>query len=313
VAGTKRTDPWPALAELAARQHGVLSHAQLREHGMSASAIGRAAQSARLHRIFPGVYALGHLPSDPQALLMAATLACGPGAVVSHRSAAAMLGLLDRGPVSIDVIAPGKRGLKIDGIHVHLVRPLRRHETGTVADIPCTSPARTLVDVAGQVGLRTLRSCFERAAARRILDIAAVEAAMTSGRPGMPTLRALLEEWRPVAPIAATQRLKSPLEAMILPLLGKRGLPAPRANAPVDLVEGRIEVDFLWAEQRFVLEADSRDFHATDVAFERDRWRDRELMRVDYSSLRVTRIQAENEAEAIAATIARRLGEALPR
>jgi very-short-patch-repair endonuclease len=93
----------------------------------------------------------------------------------------------------------------------------------------------------------------------------------------------------------------------VLPLLAKRGLPAPCCNAPVDLVEGRIEVDFLWSEERFVLEADSRDFHATEVAFERDRRRDRELMRVGYSSLRVTRLQAEREPEEIADAVAREL------
>ena len=95
---------------------------------------------------------------------------------------------------------------------------------------------------------------------------------------------------------------------MVLPLLAKRGLPAPRCNAPVELAEGkRIEVDFLWPEQRFVLEADSRDFHGTEVAFERDRWRDRELMRVGYGSLRVTKRQAERETEAVAAAVASRI------
>jgi Protein of unknown function (DUF559) len=239
---------------------------------------------------------------------MAATLACGPGAVVSHRSAAALLGLLDRGPVSIDVIAVGERGRKIEGIRVHGVGPLRVDETGTVAGIPCTSPARTLVDLAGTVGGRTQRSCFERAAARRMLDLDAIEASMTPGRRGMPSLRTLVAEWRPAAPIAATQRLKSPLEAMVLPLLVQGDLPAPRCNAPVRLVGGQqIEVDFLWDEQRFVLEADSRDFHATDYAFKRDRWRDRELLRVGYSSLRVPRGQAEDEPEEVADAVFQRL------
>jgi very-short-patch-repair endonuclease len=99
---------------------------------------------------------------------------------------------------------------------------------------------------------------------------------------------------------------------MVLPQLAELDLPAPRCNAPVELAEDRrVEVDFLWAEQYFVLEADSRDFHATEVAFERDRWRDRELMRVGYGSLRVTRRQAEREpaqvAEAVVQELARRL------
>lgn len=229
---------------------------------------------------------------------------------MSHRSAAALLGLLDRSPASVDVIAPGKRGSKIDGIHVHLVGPLRPAETGTVAGIPCTSPARTLVDNAGTAGTRRLRSMFERAAAKGMLDLDAVERSMTPGRPGMPALRDLIAEWRPAAPVAAMGRLKSPLEAMVLPLIVGRGMPAPRSNAPVKLANGEtIEVDFLWAEQRFVLEADGRDFHGTEAAFERDRWRDRELLRIGYRWLRATRLQAENEAEEIAATVAARLAE----
>ncbi len=151
---------------------------------------------------------------------------------------------------------------------------------------------------------------FERAAAKGMLDLDAIEQSMRPGRPGMPALRELIAEWRPAAPVAATGRLKSPLEAMVLPLIVARGLPAPRSNAPVTLVGGkRIEVDFLWAEQRFALEADSRDFHGTDIAFERDRWRDRELLRIGYAWLRATRLQAETEAEQIAETVAERLIE----
>jgi hypothetical protein len=217
------------------------------------------------------------------------------------------MGLLDRTPASIDVSAPGQRGHTIDGIHSHPASSLRTDETGTFAGIPCTSPARTLVDVASEVGARTLRSCFERAAARKLLDVQAIEASLRPGRPGAPSLRRLLDEWRPAASTVTTQKIKSPLEAMILPLLAKRGLPTPRCNAPVELIEGRIEVDFLWPEQRFVLEADSRDFHATEAAFERDRWRDRELMRVGYASLRVTYQQVKVESEAVADAIAAHL------
>jgi very-short-patch-repair endonuclease len=239
--------------------------------------------------------------------MRAAVLACGEGAVVSHRTAGALLGLLDRAPVVIDVIAPKSRGRKIDGIRHHHVKRPTRVETGSVDGIPCTSPARTLVDLAGTVSRRTLRSAFERAAARRILDVAAVEAAVTPRRRGAGELRALIDEWRRAAAVASKGRLKSPLEAMVLPLLARRGVPLPEANAIVQLAEGQIEVDFLWKEQRLVVEADSRDFHGTEVAFERDRQRDRELMRVGYSTLRVTRLQAESEPAALVETIAERL------
>jgi hypothetical protein len=295
------------LAELAATQHGVVARAQMRALGLGDDAIDHGARTGRLHRVFRGVYAVGHPTKNERGRLMAATLACGGDAVVSHRSAGALLGLLDKGPVVVDVIAPPSRGRKVDGIRVHRVRTPRRDEVGTVAGIPCTSPARTLVDLAGTVGDWTLRSCFERAAQRKELDIPAIEAAMDPGRRGNRSLRTLIDDWRKAAPIAMRGRLESPLEAKVLPLVLARGAPTPLLNAPVQIAEGRIEVDFLWPEHRFALEADSRDFHATHIAFERDRWRDRELLRAGYTSLRVTHQSAETEAEAIAETIASHL------
>lgn len=283
----------------------------MRRLGISRRRIEHLIRAGHLHRVFRGVYAVGHPAIGQRGRMRAATLACGPGAVVSHRSAAALLGLLDRAPVVVDVIAHGQRGAGIDGIHAHWSPDLSRAETGSVDGIPCTTPARTLVDYGGMVGLRSLRSAFERAAAKKMLDIDAIETALGSGRRrGERTLRALIGEWRSAAPVAKRARLKSPLEAMVLPILASRGIVAPRANAPVDLIDGRIEVDFLWAEQRFVLEADSRDFHGTEVAFERDRRRDRELLRVGFSTLRVTSLQAESEAEKVADAICRQLSEA---
>jgi very-short-patch-repair endonuclease len=282
---------------------------------MSEAGISRAAVMGRLHPVFRGVFAVGHRRLTERGRTMAAVLACGKGTVISHRSAAALLELIDKGPVVIDVIAPGSRGRKIDGIRFHRVRPPRREETGTVAGIPCTSPARTLVDLAGTVGDWTLRSAFERAAQKRLLDIAAIEASIDPRRRGMKGLLALVEKWRAAAPLTKTRgKLKSPLEAKVLPLLVQHDLPPPRINAPVEIANGRIEVDFLWREQRFVVEADSRDFHGTAMAFERDRWRDRELMRAGYSVLRMTHHEAEHEAEAVVDTIVSRLsnGRSIP-
>jgi very-short-patch-repair endonuclease len=302
-----RRDLGRPLAHLAARQHGVVSLEQMRAVGMGDGAIEHAIHVGRLHRVFRGVYALGHPQIGERGRLRAATLACGKDAAASHRSAAALLRLIDKGPVVIDVIAPGARGRTIDGLHLHRVRPPRPDEVGTVAGIPCTSPARTLVDLASVVGDWTLRSAFERAAQRRCLDIPAIERAIDPGRRGVGSLRALVEAWRQAAPLTKKGRLKSPLEAKVLPLLAQRNLPVPLFNAPVQIANGRIEVDFLWPDHRFVLEADSRDFHGTHLAFERDRWRDRELMRVGYATLRVTHRQAEREAAAVADTIASRI------
>jgi very-short-patch-repair endonuclease len=290
-------------------QQGVVSRAQLHQLGMSDTVIRGEIAAARLHRVFRGAYALGHGEIGRRGRLRAATLACAE-AVVSHRSAGALLGLLDKGPVVIDVIAPPSRGRKIDGIRFHRVRPSRPDEVGTVDGIPCTSPARTLVDLAGTVGDWTLRSCFERAAQMRMLEITAIEASMDPGRRGVKSLRKLIDEWRGAAVIARKGRLKSPLEAKVLPLLVRSDLPAPLLNAPVQIANGRIDVDFLWPDEQLVVEADSRDFHGPEIAFERDRWRDRELFAVGYSTLRVTSHQAQREPTAVANAIAARL---LPR
>lgn len=201
------------LAQLADAQHGVVSRQQLRAAGMGDGAIAYATKCGRLHRIFRGAYALGHRQVGERGRLMAATLACGDGAVISHRSAAALLSLLDEGPVVIDVIAPHDRGRRIDGIRLHLVRAPRLEETGTVYGIPCTSPARTLVDLAGTVGEWRLRSAFERAARREMLDITAIEASVDPRRRGMKVLLKLIDEWRGAAPLLKTRgKLKSPLK-----------------------------------------------------------------------------------------------------
>jgi very-short-patch-repair endonuclease len=305
---TSRAQAWQHAGALADRQHGAISREQLRRLGFKDGAISHAVATGRLHRVFHGAYALGHQRIAKRGRLMAATLACGTGAVISHRSAGALLGLLDKGPVVIDVIAPLSRGRGIVGIYLHRVRTPRLEETGTFDDIPCTSPARTLVDLAGTVGEWTLRSAFERAARHEMLDIAAIERSIDPRRRGMKVLLKLIEEWRGAAPLLGKRgRLKSPLEAKVLPLVIGRDLPAPLFNAPVQIANGRIEVDFLWPDHRFALEADSRDFHGIAVAFERDRWRDRELMRAGYSTLRVTNRQAEQETEEIAETVVARL------
>jgi hypothetical protein len=177
-------------------------------------AINHALSTGRLHRVFRGTYALGHRRIVERGRLMAAALACGKGAVVSHRSAAALLGFLDEGPVVIDVIAPPSRGRAIDGIYLHRVRAPRLEETGTLDGIPCTSPARTLVDLAGTVGEWTLRSAFERAARGEMLEIPAIERSIDPRRRGMKVLLRLIDEWRGAAPLLKTRgKLKSPLEA----------------------------------------------------------------------------------------------------
>jgi very-short-patch-repair endonuclease len=244
--------------------------------------------------------------------MRAAALAC-PGAVISHRSAAALLGLREVAPMVVDLIPPVERGRKIDRIKAHRVPYPRRSEMRFVYGIPCTTVARTVVDLAGAHGIGKLRETVEMAATRKVLDIAAIDAVLKNGPPrrGTPTLRVVIDEWRPVAETARYSTIRSLFEAKLLPLIAAARLPMPRVNARVRTAERVLEVDLLWPEQRFVVEADSRRHHAIEVAFERDHKRTRELIAADYGVLQVSWREAENEPDAVFAVIGGRL-EALP-
>jgi very-short-patch-repair endonuclease len=240
--------------------------------------------------------------------MRAAALAC-PRAVISHRSAAALLGLREVAPVVIDVIPPVEHGRKIDGIKAHRVAFPGPTEVRTACGISCTTVARTLVDIAGTNGIDKLREAVAMAATRRALDIVAVEAVIANGprRRGAPALRIVLDEWRPVAETAKYSTIRSLFEAKLLPLVAAADLSIPKVNARVRTAERVLEVDLLWPDERLVLEADSRLHHALEVAFEEDHKRSRELIAAGYEVLRVTWREAEDEPEAVFTVLRDRL------
>jgi hypothetical protein len=293
------------LASVATRQEGIVTTSQLRAAGLGDGAINRWVETGRLHPLFRTVFALGHRSIGPRARVRAAVLACGPGAAASHRSAAWLLGIGEKNPMTVDVIPPGQAGRKIDGIRVHKVPRPGPGELVRVAGIPCTSVARTVVDLAGTYGDRELRGTVERAATLRVLDLAAIDAVLADGpkRRGAPGLRRVLKDWRPVAATARYSTVRSLFEAKLLPLIAAAGLPMPLVNAPVRTAMRVLEVDLLWERERFVVEADGRRHHGIEVAFERDRLRDRELLAAGYGVLRVTWREAEREPEAVLTVI----------
>jgi len=236
--------------------------------------------------------------------MRAAVLAC-PGVVISHRSAAALLGLRKVAPAVVDLIPVEQRGRQIDGIKAHRVPFPRPGEVRLVYGIPCTTVARTIVDLAGTYGIDKLRETVEMAATENVLDVAAVDAVLANGpkRRGAPALRTVLDEWRPVAETAKYSTVRSLFEAKLLPLIAAAGLPIPGVNARVRTAERVLEVDLLWPQQRFVVEADSRRHHAIEVAFERDHRRDRELLAANYGFLRVTWREVEREPDAVLAVV----------
>jgi very-short-patch-repair endonuclease len=301
------------MASLASRQEGLITRRQLEASGLSPEQIKVRIREGRLLPVFHGVFVLGHDALGMRARMRAAALAC-PGSVISHRSAAALLGFGKAAPVVVDLIPGEQRGRKIDGIKAHRVPFPARSEWGHVHGIPVTSAARTIVDLAGAYGETQLGEAVERAATERLLDLVQIDAVLATGpkRRGAPCLRRVLAPWRPVAESSSYPTFRSLFEAKLLPLVAAAGLPLPRFNAPVRTAERTVEVDLFWEHARFVVEADSRKHHGIEVAFERDHRRARELIAAGYGFLGVTWREAEQEPAAVFTVIKQELTRRTP-
>lgn len=307
IRGKRRTGSlnW-AIAEIADRQHGVVSRDQLRKAGLSDSAISTRVESGHLHRTFRGTFTVGRRGVGRKGRMLAAVLACGEGTVVSHRSATELIGLWGKQSVLIDVIAPRRRGRKIDGIRRHHVRPPAADEVEVRDGIPCTAPPRTLVDMAGQLGSESLRRLVEQAAVLRVLDVAEVDQVLSRGRRrGVQQLRAALAGWRPLE--GQRPNLRSLLEARVLPALVEADLPQPICNAKLRIDGHFLEIDMLWDTEKLVIETDGEETHGTRAAFQHDRWRDQLLLAAGYRTARVTWRQIEDEPNAVIVRIERML------
>lgn len=255
-------DAW--IAELATRQHGVVAWFQLREAGISRGLVDFRLAERRLHIVRRGVYAVGHRALTPEGRLLAAVLALGPAAVLSHRSAAEHWGLL-RGPSSaVHLTVPGRGTLaRRRGIVVHRTPDVAAE---THRRIPVTTVARTLLDLAATTHRRTVDRAIERAEVLRLLDFAALEPLLIQRRPGVTALRAALARYD-------DSPTRSELERRFLELCDDHALPRPLVNVPVS----NHVVDFLWPEQRVVIETDGLEWHSARGARARDHERDADL------------------------------------
>ena len=282
-----------AIAAIAARQHGAVGRAQLVAAGVSAEAIKHRVATGRLTALHRGVYSVGPTHT-PLTSLMAATLACGSTAVLSHHAAAALHGIRPArgGPIEVTVTKGHAR--KRRGLRIHRARAVERT---TVHGIPVTTVARTLRDLAGDLNERELGRAVEEAQIQRKLDhlslVDAVDEAR--GRRGARALRAAAQH--------EARLTRSEAERRVLELVRAAELPAPRTNARL----GRYEVDFVWPTDRLVVEVDGYAYHSTREAFERDRRKDADLLGAGYRVLRVTWRQIAKEPEAVVARLARSL------
>ena len=271
--------------------------------GLSAGGIKHRVAIGRLARLHRGVYTVGHGSLGPEGRWLGAVLACGPGAVLSHRSAAALWQMRASGKKAIDVTAPGRRGYTLAGITSH-GRRLRPADTTTHRGIPVTSPARTLLDLGGVVSRPALERALDQADALSLLDWGGLEGALARapGLRGIRLLRTVTEAWDPAS-------TRSDLERRFLALCRDAGLPMPRVNSPVEAGQRTFEADFCWSRSRLLVETDGRRHHATRLAFERDRRRDQMLTAAGWTVLRVTWRQIRDEPSRLTSTISALLAE----
>jgi very-short-patch-repair endonuclease len=245
--------------------------------------------SGRLVLVHRGVYAVGHLPRSRETAWMAAVLACGRHAVLSHRSAAALWGIRPTAAARAEVTVPRTSGYRSSAKVI--VHHPRRACTATVRDaIPVTTPTQTLIDLSSVLPRPALERALEAAETLRLLDVKSLP----------PQLAKIAGAVEP--------RLRSPLEAQFVRLCRRRGLPRPRVNA---VVEG-LEVDFSWPEQRLIVETDGHRHHGTRAAFERDRERDSALTAAGWRVVRVTHRRLAREPEAVGELLGRLLSGRSP-
>jgi predicted transcriptional regulator of viral defense system/very-short-patch-repair endonuclease len=285
-----------AIQELAARQQRVVSLPQLRALGLTASTVRNRVAAGKLRRVHHGVYAVGLAPLSIEGAYMAAVLACGPGAALSHRSAADLMGLRPCSRPSVDVTAPARAGKARKGIDVHRATGLIDRDTTNVGGIPCTTVARTLLDLATTIDRTALERAIEQAEKLRIFDLTAVMDVTTRARDrrAAAALDAALSAYTPEPAFT-----RSELEKRFLALCRAAGLPLPRANN----VTGSDEIDFTWPDRRLMVETDSLRHHGTRAAFERDRRRDQRRTAAGWRVVRFTWRQLDEAPAEVAATL----------
>ena len=257
-------------------------------------------RSGHLLRLHPGVYAVGHARLRREGHWLAAVLAVGPGAALSHRDAAGLHGLRPANHARIDVSTTGWAGSSVK-IAVHRTRSLDAQDTTTVHGIPVTTVARTLVDLAAIVPHDHLAAAIKQAERQRTFDLRAVEAALarTWGRTG-PGHRALRKAIAERAALQGAVTLSS-LEDAFLRLLRTAGLPLPATNVDI---EG-FQIDAVWRTQRIAVELDGWQDHGTRQAFERDRERDATLTAAGWRVVRFTYHQITDRPDAVIRTLRR--------
>ncbi len=277
------------LAALATRQHGIVTFRQLRALGFSKGAISRASGADRFLRIHRGVYAVGHRRLTPHGRCLAAVLACGDGALLSHGSAAWAWGLSASSPDVPEVLSSGGRRRK--GIWVRRATGLLPEDRSAPNGIPATSVPRTLLDLTAGPAWK-MESAIERAERTRQLDLVAIDELLRrhTTHPGRRNLRKAIEIYRDPG------FTRSRAELAFLDALRRAGVPRPATN----LFVAGYEIDMLWEGLGFGVEVDGWSSHGNRKSFEEDRLRHEDLKLVGIEIVRITARRIEREPAQVA-------------
>jgi very-short-patch-repair endonuclease len=284
----------PAAWELARRQHGVVARRQLLDLGFSPDSIKHRVAKGRLHPLWRGVYVVGRPQLTQLGRWMGAVLSCGPNAVLSHDTAAALWGIGPRGN-RVHISVPEANRPRRTGILVH------RRSTLVAADvtkhrlIPVTTPVCTLIDLATRLGSHKLEAAVNEADKRGLVDPDELRSALSEldGRPGVRALREVLDR----TTFALTE---SVLERQLLAIAHEAGLPLPLTGQYVN----GFKVDFYWPDLRLIVETDGLRYHRTAAQQTRDRLRDQAHTAAGLTCLRFTAAQVQFDREYVRSTLA---------
>jgi very-short-patch-repair endonuclease len=292
------------IAQIASRQRGLVSRPQLLLARLSSSVINGLQARGQLLRVHRGVYAAGHRAPCPLAAETAALLAVGPGATLSHLSAAILWGLLPADPATdrVDVtVAEGDRRDR-SGIRVHRTRRLDAVDRRSHQGLPVVSPACALLEIAPGVSGRWLERALDQGEGHHLLRRPEMSAALDRFpvHSGRLAVKRLLEEQ------TGTTITRSDAEELFLDLVRRADLLKPETNARLH----GFEVDFLWREANLVVEIDGYQSHGTRRAFESDRRKDAKLIAAGVTVIRFTWNELVNHGYVVIARLARMLGRA---
>lgn len=300
IANPYAADPNTLILALAGRQHGVIARWQLKQLGVPLHRVDYRLKKGWLEPVHHGVYRVGPI-APPRYREMAALLACGAGAVLSHESAGALWEVLPPPGAATPVAVSTARNVvgPAAGVQVHRMVRIAADETTRFDDLPLTSTSRTLLDLASTLSVRALEQALARADRKSLLDRADLELLMLRypGRRGNARLRALISSSHTLT------FTRSEAEERFLALVRKAGLRPPEMNVKVR----GFEVDALWRAERLVVEIDGYAYHSSPMDFKRDRNRDGVLAAAGFRVMRVIWYQLTHEPEVLLVRLAQAL------